>query len=146
MATLTTEEKANLTADQITELDRASSATIDRLLGLNQTFEDDPDDVENPKTAAEKQQECRDKCVPKLQNKSVKQLRMVINIEGWENGVCKYSVDSDYTPTEKEIIAKGFKFNVGRKAVNEIPFLLDKYESMKKEFTADQSKELIELR
>ena len=118
---LTDSERKSFTLAKLVELDRAPNR-VDNLL-------DPPNSTDIIKTP-EQIAELRAKVHGQLAAMTVPQLRMRLNIESFGNQMV-YSPDNNYTAEEQNAIKWGYKSNVGRKPIDEIPAILAHVQEMK---------------
>jgi hypothetical protein len=119
MPKITVAEKKQFKFDQLSELNRMSTARQNKLL-----------DSDNTELSTEAKKAFRKKALTKLKRMSAKELKVRVNIDTFSNPL-KFSSDNNYTKVEQDILNLAWRPNRGLKAVKEIPAILDQVEKMK---------------
>lgn len=126
MPRLNSMERLNFSAAQLVEIDRMSDRRQNAFL--------EPEDIEPQERAA-----FRAKTIERWKNQTAEQLKMRVNIDSFGKTVT-YSEDDNYTSDERSAINAGWKWNRGRKAVDEIPAILSEYAALQSDgFSAAQA-------
>jgi hypothetical protein len=123
-------ERSKFTADQLAQLNRMDPVALDRML-------DPPVEEGEPPRTTEEKTALRAKVVSTLSQRTVPQLRMRVNVTSGGNQKVIFSDECDYSADEQEAISNGWKANMGRKALNEMPAIIDDFNELKAELDAD---------